>query len=104
MIVIVNNPCLEFWFLLHFEKTAKQFNACSSAELQLKKYLKSYEKSQKYFTKQNDDIYLKLRPYLKTGLSNSVFLGNFDKENPQKAMCEMELLFQSQELMKYFET
>ncbi|MBP9134766.1 MAG: RloB domain-containing protein [Saprospiraceae bacterium] len=46
VVVIVNNPCLEFWFLLHFEKTSKYFNTCSSAETQLKKYLPNYEKTQ----------------------------------------------------------
>ena len=103
VIVIVNNPCLEFWFLLHFEKTSKYFNTCSSAETELKKHLKNYEKTKKFFTKQNDDIYLKLKPNLKTGLTNSIALGNFDNENPKKAMCEMELLFQSDELKKHFE-
>lgn len=103
VVVIVNNPCLEFWFLLHFEKTSKYFNTCSSAETELKKHLKNYEKTQKFFTKQNDDIYLKLKPNLKNGLTNSIALGNFDNENPKKAMCEMELLFQSDELKKHFE-
>jgi hypothetical protein len=103
VVVIVNNPCLEFWFLLHFEKTSKCFNTCSSAETQLKKYMPNYEKTQKFFTKQNDDIYLKLKPNLKTGLANSIALGNFDNENPKKAMCEMELLFQSDELKKHFQ-
>lgn len=103
VVVIVNNPCLEFWFLLHFEKTSKYFSTCSGAETELKKHLKNYEKTQKFFTKQNDDIYLKLKPNFKTALSNSIALGNFDNENAKKAMCEMELLFQSDELKKHFE-
>lgn len=103
VVVIVNNPCLEFWFLLHFKRTSKYFDTCSSAETELKKHLDNYEKTQKFFTKQNDDIYLKLKPNLKTGLANSIALGNFDNENPKKAMCEMELLFQSDELKKHFE-
>lgn len=101
--VIVNNPCLEFWFLLHFEKTSKYFNTCSSVETELKKHLRNYEKTQKFFTKQNDDIYLKLKPKLKTALQNATAIGNFDNKNPKKAMCEMELLFQSEELKKHFE-
>ncbi len=100
--VIVNNPCLEFWFLLHFEKTSKYFNTCSSVETELKKHLRNYEKTQKFFTKQNDDIYLKLKPKLKTALQNATAIGNFDNKNPKKAMCEMELLFQSEELKKHF--
>lgn len=103
IVVIVNNPCLEFWFLLHFEKTSKHFDICSGAETQLRKHLKDYEKTQKYFTKQNEDIYLKLKPNLKTALQNSITLGNFDNQNPTKAMCEMELFFQSDELKKYYE-
>lgn len=26
VVVIVNNPCLEFWFLLHFKKTSKYYD------------------------------------------------------------------------------
>lgn len=103
VVVIVNNPCIEFWFLLHFEKTSKYFNTCSGAETKLKKHLKNYEKTKKFFTKQNDDIYLKLKPNLKTGIANSIALGDFDNENPKQAMCEMELLFKSDELKKHFE-
>lgn len=103
VVVIVNNPCLEFWLLLHFEKTTKYFNNCTAAEAQLKKYLKDYEKKQKFFTKQNDDIYLKLKPHLQTAIKNAVAFGNFDEENPNKAMCEMQLLFQSEELKKHFD-
>jgi len=103
VVVIVINPCLEFWFLLHFEKTSKYFDTCYSAETQLKRHMRNYEKAQKFFTKQNDDIYLKLRPNLKTAIENSIALGNFDNQNPKNAMCEMELLFQSEELKKFFE-
>lgn len=103
VVVIVNNPCLEFWFLLHFTKTSKYFNTCTSAETELKKHLKNYEKTQKFFTKQNDDIYLKLKPNLKIAIDYSIALGNFNNENPKKAMCEMDLLFKSAELKKYFE-
>lgn len=103
VVVIVNNPCIEFWFLLHFEKTSKYFDTCSSAETQLKKHLKNYEKTKKFFTKQNDDIYLKLKTKLNVAIENSLALGNFDNKNPKKAMCEMDLLFKSDELKKHFE-
>lgn len=103
VVVIVNNPCLEFWFLIHFEKTSKYFDTCSGAETQLKKHLKDFEKTEKFFTKQNDDIYLKLKANLKIAIKNSIALGGFDSQNPTKAMCEMELLFHSDELKKHFE-
>lgn len=102
VIFIINNPCLEFWFLLHFEKTSKLFDTCAKAENELKKYLKDYEKTQKYFTKQDNDIYIKLKRFLKTAINNSESLGQFDVDEPTKAICEMNLLFQTDELRKYF--
>jgi hypothetical protein len=103
VIVIINNPCLEFWFLLHFEKTSKLFDTCTKAETELKKHLKDYEKTQKFFTKQDNDIYLKLKPFLKTAISNSESLGQFDMDEQTKAICEMHLLFQTAEFKKYYE-
>ncbi len=95
--VIINNPCLEFWLLLHFEPTSKFFDTCAGAEQQLKKHLKDYEKTEKYFTKQNNDIYLRLKPYLKDALTNAKKLGKFDVEEPKSAMSEMQLFFEAEE-------
>ncbi len=102
VIVIINNPCLEFWFLLHFEKTSKLFDTCTKVEIELKKYLKDYEKNQKYFTKQDNDIYIKLKPFLKNAISNSESLGQFNLDEQTKAICEMHLLFQTNELKEYY--
>ncbi|WP_394801476.1 RloB domain-containing protein [Belliella filtrata] len=102
VIVIINNPCLEFWFLLHFENSSKFFDTCAKAETKLKQYLKDYEKTQKYFTKQDSDIYLKLKPYLQDAITNSQKLGQFDQNDPYKALCEMYLLFQADELKKHY--
>ena len=101
--IVVNNPCLEFWLLLHFEKTSRHFSNCAKAETQLKKHLADYEKTRRYYTRQDNDIYLKLKPYLHTALKNASALGLFDEDNPYKAMCEMELFYLSEELEKYFE-
>lgn len=101
--VIINNPCLEFWLLLHFEKTSKLFDSCDKAENQLKKHLKDYEKTKKYFTKQDNDIYFKLRPFLKTAISNSFSLGEFDLEEQTKTICEMFLLFEYHEFKKHYD-
>lgn len=101
--IIVNNPCLEFWFLLHFEKTSKYFDTCATAEHQLKNYLNDYEKTQKYYTKQDNDIYLKLKPRLNYAIKNSLSLGEFNEKEPYKAMCEMESFFVCEELKRYFE-
>lgn len=99
IIVVVNNPCIEFWFLLHFEKTSKLFTDCNSAEKQLKKHLTDYEKTRKYFTKQYNDIYLKLKHKLSDAKVNSENL-KFDKYNTSKAFCEMNSLFEIEEIQK----
>ena len=102
VVIIVNNPCLEFWLLLHFETTSKYFDTCEKAEKQLKKYLKDYEKSQKYYTKQDNDIYLRLKSKLANALKNSKALKLFDTANPNKAMSEMQLFFETIEFGELF--
>lgn len=95
VVVIVNNPCLEYWFLLHFQKTNKVFTACTDAEKQVSQHLKGYEKTEKFFKKSNNDIYKQLKPYLQTAVSNATTLGTFDAKDYSKAKCEMPLLFQA---------
>jgi len=100
IVVIVNNPCLEYWFLLHFQKTNKVFTACTDAEKEVSKYLQGYEKTEKFFKKDND-IYKQLKPYLQTAKENATALGSFDTYNHSKAMCEMPLLFQELKLKEH---
>ncbi|OQP56696.1 RloB family protein [Niastella populi] len=92
--VIVNVPCLEYWFLLHFEMTSKYFSNCEDANKQLKKHLKDYEKSQKYFTNKNNDIYLKLKDRLNTAFEHAEKLEAFDINNPYKGVTQMQILFE----------
>ena len=100
IVVIVNNPCLEYWFLLHFQKTTKVFTTCAGAEKQVSQHLKGYEKTEKFFKKDND-IYKQLKPYLQTAKENATALGSFDTYNHSKAMCEMPLLFQELKLKEH---
>ena len=97
VVVIVNNPCLEYWFLLHYKNTSKVFTACADAEKQVSQHLKGYEKTEKFFKKDND-IYKQLKPFLKTAKENATALGSFDTYNHSKAMCEMPLLFNTLQL------
>ena len=95
--VIVNNPCLEFWFLLHFERTSKYYRDCSSVVRSLKKHLSGYEKTEKFFKKRNNDIYLQLKPFLHSAIKNAEALDPFELENPERAICEMHELFHCEE-------
>ena len=97
IVVIVNNPCLEYWFLLHFQKTNKVFTACTNAEKEVSQHLKGYEKTEKFFKKDND-IYKQLKPRLQTAINNATALGSFEVNQYKKAMCEMPLLFNTLQL------
>ena len=97
IVVIVNNPCLEYWFLLHFQKTNKVFTACTDAEKQVSQHLEGYEKTEKFFKKDND-IYKQLKPFLKTAKENATALGSFEVNEYKKAKCEMPLLFKTLQL------
>jgi hypothetical protein len=50
--VIVNDPCLEFWFLLHLVETTRFYSQCSPVERDLTRRVEGYEKTKQYFTKQ----------------------------------------------------
>jgi len=93
--IIVNNPCLEFWFLLHFEKTSKCFTRCDDVvmQLKLKTRLPGYEKTQRFFKKPDNDIYIKLKEKQQDARNHSKALGKFDCNEPERAMCEMESFF-----------
>jgi hypothetical protein len=91
--IIVNNPCLEYWFLLHFEQTTKYFEGYDKLEMFLKKHLSNYQKTEKYFVKSNPDIYKRLKPNLSTAISNSQTIGEFDFDNVQTGITEMYKIF-----------
>ena len=88
--IIVNNPCLEFWFLLHFRETGKYYSKCRDVErlLSSNDILKGYSKTEKYF-KNGIDIYKKLKPYQKKAIENAKKLGSFDVNNVETAKSEM---------------
>ena len=97
--VIVNNPCFEFWLLLHFESTDKYFTNCDYVTKQLKKYLPDYDKSEKYY-KQNNGIYRRLKPRLNDAIKNAKKLGVFDLNKWQSALAEMFVFFEEDKVKK----
>lgn len=44
-------PSIEYWFLLHFRKTAKFFTTSKEAERELSSYIRSYEKHERFLSK-----------------------------------------------------
>lgn len=100
--VIVNNPCLEYWYLLHFKSIVRQFDNCSKVEEALSGYIHDYQKTERFFKKDHNDIYTRLRPHLIHAIENSKRHGDFDIDNPEKAMCQMHDFFTCEELQTHF--
>lgn len=62
MRVIVNNPCLEYWYLLHFKKTTKfyeRYEPHLKQELRKQPGMQQYEKKEDYYNRL-PDIYQRL--------------------------------------------
>ena len=100
--VIVNNPCLEFWFLLHFIYTAKAYKDYNEMKEDFKKHMKDYDKNKAYYKAENNDIYSKLKPYLNTAMEHSDRLGSFEPKDPSRAVSEMPQFFRTEELNGLF--
>ncbi|MEL6941055.1 MAG: RloB family protein [Bacteroidota bacterium] len=92
--VYFNVPCLEFWFLLHFKPSGKFYENCDAPTKELKKLFDGYRKSNEFYNKADNDIYLKLRPMLSDARSNASKLGSFDFNDYQKAKSEVYKIFE----------
>lgn len=73
MLVIVNNPCLEYWYLLHYHQTTKFFADYQSLLPDLKKIpeLSEYDKCEGYYNG-HPDIYQRLERVLKDARRNAI--------------------------------
>ncbi len=88
--VVFNNPCLEFWFLLHYVEKGKYYSDCSSVIKDLRsKFITDYKKTERYFKKKNNDIYLRLSSYQHNAKINALKLGRFNFDEPERSKAEM---------------
>lgn len=95
LLLIVNNPCLEYWHLLHFNRTNKFYGAFSEMERDLKKNLPDYNKSEKYYCG-TPDIYTRLGSHegLSKARNNVKPLLPFDIQTcKEKGISEMSKVF-----------
>lgn len=93
--VLISNPCLEYWFLLHFEYTAKPFQDCSEAGALLKKSIRDYDKSEKFFVR--NDLYRRLKGHQSKAVLHAKRLGDFDIDHFEKSVCEVYKFFDANE-------
>lgn len=91
--IIINQPCMEYWLLCHFEQTTAPFTNCGSAETKLKKQLNGYKKSEDYYKNNSNDIYKRLKKDLPKALAYSRTRKTFDASAPNTGYTEMHKLF-----------
>ena len=93
--LIINNPCLEYWYIIHFQFTNRFFDGFEELKPLLQKYLPDYEKSEKYY-KGNPDIYTRLGSAkgLAEARKNAKKFSPFDFKTCQTSgITEMDKLF-----------
>ncbi|MDO7213849.1 RloB domain-containing protein [Acinetobacter nosocomialis] len=66
--ILINNPSIEYWYLLHYEATGKHYQTSSEAEKHLKKHLKNYTKFDAIYRRQ---IFSVLEPKLSDAINNA---------------------------------
>lgn len=75
IIPIVSSPCVELWFLLHYEYTTAMINGNDVIE-RLKKYYPRYEK--------NCNIYPEIKDKINIAIKNSKKLEKYQQQNSKK--------------------
>ena len=100
--IIVNNPCLEFWLLLHYSIPTDVFSNSGNATDAIISHLPDYEKTRDYYTKQGNDMYLRLKSMLPRAMENAQSLGDFNITNPEANKSGMPLFFHSAQFVHIF--
>ena len=90
---IESNPAFEFWLLLHFVFTDRQFRNCDEVITELKKNgrLEKYEKSIEYFSKNN--LYLQLKEKLESAINHARSI-SIDINNPHTSYSRVFEVFE----------
>jgi len=97
--IIINHPCIEYWFLVHYQNTSPHFTNCDEAGIRLKRHLPEYEKTEKFFTNPRNDIYMRMLDTLPNAISYSESLGEFDIDNPRRGLTQMHRLINGLKLL-----
>ena len=77
------NPCFEFWFLLHFEYSSREYANCKNLTGKLIKCIPDYSKTEEYL--RNKNLYNILKEKLPEAVSNSKKL----EENHVNTKCDI---------------
>lgn len=97
VIWIETNPCTEFWFLLHFlpQISTKHYETYEDVLPDLQRYMPGYEKTARYFKKNNLYKYLTENGDLGRAISYAEELTRLSEASPEDkiAYSQMHLVF-----------
>ena len=98
VIWIETNPCTEFWFLLHFlpQLSMKHYDSCEDVLPDLQHYMPGYEKTARYFRKNNLYNYLTEHGDLQRAIGYAEELTRLSETTPEDriAYSQMHKVFE----------
>ena len=98
VIWIETNPCTEFWFLLHFlpQISTKHYETCEDVLMDLQHYMPGYEKTARYFMKNNLYKYLTEHGDIGRAIGFAKELTRISETSPEDriAYSQMHLVFE----------
>jgi len=98
VIWIETNPCTEFWFLLHFlpQISTKHYETYEDVLPDLQRYMPGYEKTARYFKKNNLYKYLTEHGDLQRAIGYAEKLSRLSEVSPEDkiAYSQMHLVFE----------
>ena len=86
-------PCTEFWFLLHFlpELSSRTYHSCDDLLPELRKFMPGYEKTKKYFRRNNLYCFLRENGNMENAMKNAEKLCKIAYESPEDALVYSEI-------------
>jgi len=98
VIWIETNPCTEFWFLLHFlpQISTKHYETYEDVLPDLQRYMPGYEKTARYFKKNNLYLYLSEHGDIERAIAYAKELTRLSEATPEDkiAYSQMHLVFE----------
>jgi hypothetical protein len=86
-------PCTEFWFLLHFLPTlsTKTYHSCEELLPELRRYMPGYEKTKRYFRRNNLYCFLMKNGDIQNAIRNAERLCEIANETPEDMLTYSEI-------------
>lgn len=93
VIWIETNPCTEFWFLLHFlpQISTKHYATCEDVLPDLQRYMPGYEKTARYFRKNNLYKYLTKHGNLQRAIGYAEELTRLSEITPEEKIAYSQM-------------